>query len=99
MKKIVLLLAVAVVLTAGVAFAGDHGAKSASAESCLAEKANKMARHGWLGLETEKAAGGGYAVTAVVAGSPAEAAGFRSGDVLLALNGIRFAGPCSPSAR
>jgi serine protease Do len=92
MKKIVLLLAVAVVLTAaGAVYAGDHGAKSASAESCLAEKANKMARHGWLGVETEKAASGGYAVTAVAAGSPAEAAGFRAGDVLLALNGIRFA--------
>lgn len=96
MKKLVLLVALAVALAgAGIAAAGGgHAhdkAKAADAESCLAEKAERMARHGWLGLETDKASGGGYAVSAVAAGSPAEAAGFRTGDVLVAINGVRFA--------
>jgi S1-C subfamily serine protease len=93
MKKLVLLLALAVVLaTAGaVSAGGGHGEKHASADSCLAEKAARMAKHGWLGLETDKAAAGGYTVTAVHPGSPAEAAGFRAGDVLVAVNGVRFA--------
>jgi serine protease Do len=92
MKKLILLLAVAIVFAgAGVVYAGGAHGKAASAESCLAEKAAKIAKHGWLGVETEKAAGGGYTVAAVHAGSPAEAAGFRAGDVLVALNGVRFA--------
>lgn len=93
MKKLVLLLALAVVLaTAGaVSAGGGHGEKHASADSCLAEKAARMAKNGWLGLETEKAAAGGYAVIAVHPGSPAEAAGFRAGDVLVAVNGARLA--------
>ena len=94
MKKIALFLVLAAVVSvavAGVASAGDHGAKAASAEACLTEKAAKMARHGWLGIETEKAAAGGHTITVVHAGSPAEAAGFRPGDVLVALGGVRFA--------
>lgn len=92
MKKLILLAAVAVVLAgAGIAHAGGAHGKAANAESCLAEKAAKMAGKGWLGVETEKAAGGGYTVAAVHPGSPAEAAGIRAGDVLVALNGIRFA--------
>lgn len=92
MKKPFLLLVVAVVLAAaGVATAGGAHGKAASADSCLAEKAAQMAKHGWLGIETEKAAAGGYTVTAVHPGSPAAAAGFRTGDVLVALGGVRFA--------
>jgi len=80
-----------VVLVAGVAYAGGgHGESHASAESCLSAKAAKIARHGWLGVETEKAAGG-YAITKVYPDSPAAKAGFRAGDVLLAVNGARFA--------
>lgn len=80
-----------VVLVAGAAYAGGgHGESHASAESCLSAKAAKMAKHGWLGIETEKAASG-YAITKVYPDSPAAKAGFRTGDVLLAVNGARFA--------
>lgn len=66
----------------------------AGGEKC-AEKSKehreKMAaeykQRGWLGIETEQTADGRYAVAAVEAGSPAAAAGFRTGDVLLAMNG------------
>ncbi|HSS48463.1 MAG TPA: PDZ domain-containing protein [Thermoanaerobaculia bacterium] len=91
MKRIVplLVLAFALVLTSA-AFAGGekcaaHDAKTASAHN--ARKA-ELAAHGWLGLKTAKEAAGGYRVTAVAENSPAAQAGFRTGDVLLALNGV-----------
>jgi S1-C subfamily serine protease len=90
MKRIVPLLVLAFVLVLSSAvFAGGeecaHGAKTASAHN--ARKA-ELAAHGWLGLKTAKEAAGGYRVTAVAEGSPAAQAGFRTGDVLLALNGV-----------
>ena len=48
------------------------------------------AKKGYLGIETEKIGEGRYAVSSIVAGSPAEKAGFQKGDVLVALNGARF---------
>lgn len=47
---------------------------------------NGRARHGWIGVVTEDASdrpGGGARVIAVVAGSPAEAAGIAVGDVIV----------------
>ena len=47
---------------------------------------NGRARHGWIGVVTEDAGdrpGGGARVTAVVAGSPAAAAGIAVGDVIV----------------
>jgi len=90
MKRIVPLLVLAFVLVLSSAvFAGGekcaHDAKTASAHH--ARKA-ELAAHGWLGLKTAKEAAGGYRVTAVTEGSPAAQAGFRTGDVLLALNGV-----------
>ena len=84
MKKTATLLALALMLTLVPAvFAGG--------EQCAREhaaKKAKMAAHGWLGLDTEKTADGAYAVKSVVSGSPAEQAGFRAGDVLVAGNGV-----------
>jgi C-terminal processing protease CtpA/Prc len=85
MRKTVSLLALALTLTASVAaFAGG--------EKCAKEAHNrkaKLAAHGWLGIETDHAAGeGAPTVVEVASGSPAEKAGFRKGDVLVALNGV-----------
>jgi predicted metalloprotease with PDZ domain len=90
----ILVLAFALVAVgATVAFAGgaecDHSAKAAKTAEHHHSKAAEMAKHGWLGVETEKA-DAGYAITVVHADSPAEAAGFRVGDVLVAMNGIAF---------
>ena len=86
MKKTVTLLALALMLALVPAvFAGG--------EQCAREhaaKKAKLAAHGWLGLDTEKTADGGWAVKSVAPGSPAAQAGFRPGDVLVAVNGASF---------
>jgi S1-C subfamily serine protease len=93
--NLVLALALATAF-AGFAFAGGEecakegkaaAAKSADHAHAAKAKIAQRAQHGWLGIETEKAEAG-YAVAKVHAGSPAEAAGFRTGDLLVALNGI-----------
>jgi len=61
----------------------------------LAEQlaAGGMAHHGWLGVDTvdaDERAGGGALVTALAAGSPAEAAGLAPGDVVTAIGDERI---------
>ena len=91
MKRTISLLALALSLAlTSAAFAGGekcaHDAKVAAAKARKAE----LAAHGWLGIKTDKDASGAYRVTAVTANSPAAQAGFRTGDVLVALNGAPF---------
>lgn len=95
-------LAVALMVTGAVAaFAGGERCKAAaakqaklaadcgqSAEDCLSSMAVKIRSKGWLGIETEKDGYGRYEIARVESGSPAEVAGFRAGDVLLAINSI-----------
>lgn len=88
MKTLRWFLALALLLgfaASGIA-GGDHKCDK-SAQDCLDKMAAKLQAKGWLGIETEKAADGRYAVAAVTPDSPASAAGLRAGDVLLALNG------------
>lgn len=72
---------------AATSFAGDHRKCDMSAEDCLAKMATHLEARGWLGIDTEKNDHGAYVVAAVEPGSPAAAAGFRTGDVLVAMNG------------
>jgi len=94
MKRTLVYLTVAalvVVLGGSLAFAGGGaGCKEQHTQADYTKMAEKMAAHGYLGLEKEKTASGAYAVKAVVPGSPAAAAGFRTGDVLVAMNGVRL---------
>jgi S1-C subfamily serine protease len=88
MKPAVTLLALALVVgLVTAAFAGgNHG--ECKTDAAHATKA-KLAAKGWLGIDTEKdESTGAYRVSQVAAGSPAEQAGFRPGDVLVAFNGI-----------
>ena len=88
MKSLRLFLALALLLGfAAAGFAGGDHKCDKSAQDCLDKMAAHMKAKGWLGIETEKTADGRWVVSAVEAGSPAAAAGFRAGDVLLALNG------------
>jgi C-terminal processing protease CtpA/Prc len=71
------------------AYAASHKGCTASREECekhMAEAKN----NGWLGIQYDSTEDGTSVVKAVVKGSPAEKAGFQSGDVLYALNGIEM---------
>jgi len=84
-----LILAVAL---AAPAFAGEkkHDC-TASTQDCLNKMAAKFKEKGWVGIESDKSEKGDkQTITKVVPGSPAERAGLRAGDVLLAINGVRF---------
>lgn len=102
MKRIIPVLAFALLVAfASLSFAGEgkecsadkahsataHAAKTAKHHATAEAKAAEWAKHGWLGVETEKA-DNGYRITKVVADSPAAEAGFRTGDVMVAMNGI-----------
>lgn len=82
------LLLTLLVLAASPVLAGSGHDCDRNAQDCLNAKAAQYAKHGWLGIETEKNEYGGYTITTVVEDSPAEAAGFQPGDVLVAMNGI-----------
>lgn len=101
MKKSVTLVAFALVFAlVTAAFAGGEKGANCATDAAHAKKAHggheahgakkaKLAAKGWLGIDTEKdEATGAYRVSKVAAGSPAEQAGFRTGDVLVAFNGI-----------
>jgi C-terminal processing protease CtpA/Prc len=61
---------------------------TAPTAECAKAMYQKLANSGWLGIETDKSAAGAPTIKAVKAGSPAEAAGFQTGDVLVAINGV-----------
>ncbi len=83
-----LVLALLLALTTAAFAGGEKCARDAAHKAAHKEKAAKMAAHGWLGLKTEKTDGAAVRVASVAPGSPAAKAGFRAGDVLVALNGI-----------
>jgi predicted metalloprotease with PDZ domain len=79
-------LAIAPVVLAG----GDHYKCTKPTQDCLNEMAASMKNSGWIGIELDKNDDGAMVIKKVIAGSPAEQAGFKEGDLVLALNGIRF---------
>lgn len=83
-----LLAFVALPVVAG--HSGDHYKCTKSTQACLDEMAAGMKNHGWLGIEMDKSESGELSIKRVVSGSPAESAGFVVGDVLIAMNGIKY---------
>lgn len=90
MKRTVSLLVLSSFLAmAPVVFAGEGKECNHQGKSAHSAKIAEMKSHGYLGIETKKdEASGTYTVAKVAAGSPAEKAGFRAGDVLVAMNGV-----------
>jgi C-terminal processing protease CtpA/Prc len=72
------------------AVAGDKTLCTKHAGDCAKGIATKYANSGWLGIETEKNDKGVVTIKGVVDDSPAEAAGFQAGDVLVAINGVEI---------
>ena len=94
----ILLLALALVVAAAPARAGGekcdreaHATKTADAKEAHHEKVAAIKKAGWTGMETEKDEQGDYRVSWVQAGSPADEAGVRVGDRLVAYQGIEIA--------
>ena len=93
MKKASLIVIAALVLAVALpTFAGEkHKKCTTDAEECLKNMKAKIANKAWLGIEMDTTKDGYHKITKVVEGSPAEAAGFAAGDVLLAMNGVSYA--------
>jgi C-terminal processing protease CtpA/Prc len=89
MKKTLTVLVTVLALGAGTAAAGDdeHEKCGAEATLCIREMVTKLRQRGWIGIEWDRHEGRPK-ITHVVAGSPAEAAGVRVGDVVMAFNAI-----------
>ncbi len=62
-------------------------------QECIAKMSETLKTSGWVGIEygDEMLPTGGYRITKVIPGSPAEKSGLQAGDILYALNGVRFA--------
>ena len=87
-------VALCAVLTAAPALAGESPPKcTMPVQECLARMSTSLKTTGWVGIEFDEdlLSGGGYRVAKVIRESPAEKAGLQPGDVLYALNGVRFA--------
>ncbi len=89
-NRIAVLMMAALVLALAVpAWAGSGEKCTASTQECLDHMAAKKDK-GWVGFSIDKNEAGTMVVKSVVKGSPAEKAGFKVGDQLVALNGANF---------
>jgi S1-C subfamily serine protease len=65
---------------------------TADTQTCLNMMAEKMANKGWIGVELDTdEETGALTIKVVVEDSPAQAAGFKAGDKLVAINGVVIA--------
>ena len=70
----------------------EYGKCSEDTQTCLNHMAAMLKGRGWLGIEMDDSKGAAaMKVTRVIPGSPAQAAGIKEGDVLVAVNGVKFA--------
>jgi S1-C subfamily serine protease len=85
------LAVVMVVVMSAPAMAGAGSKCTASTQDCLNHMAKNLDNRGWVGIEMDdKGDGGKMVITKVIDGSPAQKAGFKVGDALVAVNGIAF---------
>jgi predicted metalloprotease with PDZ domain len=86
-KTIALLFLTAAIVTP--AFAGEGESCDHEAQVCLNYMAQHLEGRGWAGVDLDES-GEAITVTAVFDGTPAEKAGVKIGDQLVAVNGIRI---------
>jgi predicted metalloprotease with PDZ domain len=88
-RRSVVATAALAVAIAVPAIAGSGAGKCTQTTQACLDSYSKYASKGWVGLEYDKSAGEkSYTIKRAVPGSPAEAAGFKPGDVLVSLNGV-----------
>jgi len=92
MKRVISVLSVVMIMVVAVpAIAADANKCTASTQDCLNHMAKNLNNRGWVGIEMDDKGGVGMMViTKVIGGSPAEKAGFKVGDALVAVNGVSF---------
>ncbi len=73
-----------------IAVAGEKTHCTKQAGDCAKGMAEKLANAGWLRIETDKNDKGAVTVKTVIDASPAQAAGFQAGDVLVAIGGVEI---------
>ena len=86
-----LVLPALLAMMAPLAFAGGGYKCTKTTQECLDMMVSSYKSHGWVGLELDKTEAGALTVKAVVPDSPAQAAGFKVGDTLVAINGVKYA--------
>jgi C-terminal processing protease CtpA/Prc len=81
---------VLIVSVAAPAIAGGEKKCSEDTQACLNKMVAKLKARGWVGVELDKSEKkeGVYVVSSVNPDSPAMKAGIKSGDMLVAMNGI-----------
>ncbi len=90
MKKLSILAVLTFALATFAVAGGDKKVYADASEvlKSAAKMAEKMKAKGWIGLKFDATEDGRYAVSEVIANSPAQEAGFQKGDVFLAVNGV-----------
>lgn len=86
------LIMLAVGIFASASVAGPKYRCKLETQACLDKMVTELKTRGWLGIEYDDSKGpAALVVTRVVPGSPAEATRFTIGDVLVSVNGAKFA--------
>ena len=93
-RRLLVAIALGAVVAVGPVAAGDDAKKcTMPLQECLDRMSASLKTTGWVGIEFDNSSvsKGGYEIFKVIKGSPAEKAGLQPGDIMLALNGVRFA--------
>jgi len=93
-RRTLIVIALSGLLPGGTLLAGEiHHQCNMPVQQCIDRMSASLKTTGWVGIEFDDSVvtNGGYRVSKVIQGSPAEKAGLQPGDVLYALNGVRIA--------
>jgi len=92
MKRSWFVLAIAALALSVVSVTAGEGYKcDGTTQECLDKMAANLQKTGWVGIKLDETDDHRLQVSEVIADSPAVKAGFKSGDILVAMDGIGFA--------